>query len=626
MAGKQYSATISIGAVMAGSINSVFGGIENKLKGLGKTLSDLRKKQAMMSKYDGIKDKDSKAAKKLAEALREAGVNTDKLTDEQEKLAREIGDTEKQMAKLTRRMDAFKGVGGAWKQFAGTVAADSKRLVTGIGAIGAAVAGAAAGLTALTSGFVNWADDIADAAEGLGMSTEALQTWQFAASTVGVEAEKVGASFAKFGKTLSDGGDKVDETLGKLGLSAEKLKKLSLDDQLYVVAEAFKNYRGETAKSALAMALFGRSGYKLVGVLNKGRDGLREFNKLGKETGAILDDAANDAAGEAATAMETLGITMTGLRNIIAVQLAPSLGILAGRMGDLLSDNAPRIREWAAKLGTVIETQLVPAMVMFLDKLPDIVTQVGEAVTGIWQAVSAVKDFVGGWENLGYVMLGLNFLPTIIAVGQLGVALWGAGAAAWGVVAGFVAAKGGIVAIGTAIGATIGVMGGLVIAFGAILAAVWIFRDEIAFSVSRLAEAVVYKWDEIKTKGVEVWEGIKASTLGVIDDIQTKFGQMADWIIGKFTSVGDKIKGIWEGVKAWNPFASADAAPVGQAKTASIVPADAMPRAGNDVSQTNNVQVTVNAPGQDGRGIANALRSELQRKPLWDADGVLVPS
>ena len=393
MAIRNFAANLKIGAALSSSVGRVFGGLKTKIKDQEAVLKKLRAEFKAASKGSG----------EFAGAL--------------DKLQAEIGQAEAKLKKL--KAAAKFDIGASMKGIGSAFAGDMKRLGAAAGIAGAAILGTGAAIYSVTRGFVDWADDIGDTAEALEISTQALQTWQFAASTVGVNASAMSGSIAKFQKGLADGGKSVEEGLGALGVNMARLKKLKTEQQLEVIAEAFASYKGTIPKAALAMKLFGRSGYQLAGVLSKGEEGLRQFREEGLKMGAVLDDAAAAKAGEAATALDSFGMTLTGLRNIIAIEFVPSLKRLAERFTKLIRDNGPKIREWAARFGVLIETKVVPALVTFADKLPGIMTKLGEMAGKFWTGLNAVKDFLGGWDNLGAILLAANFAPTILALGGL---------------------------------------------------------------------------------------------------------------------------------------------------------------------------------------------------------------
>lgn len=618
--GKQFNATINIGARLGSTVHSVFGTTKKEVEALGASIKRLKAQQRDVGRLMGM-DANSAQAKKLAESLRQAGIDTNNLTGEQQRLASALAKSEGQMSRLVRTGAALDRVGSAMKNVGDTFTNDAMRLVKFGGLAVGAVTAVGAGIAKLTSDFANWADDIQDMAEALGISTEVLQTWQFAASTVGIDAEKMGTLIGKFEKNVEEGSTKVSEALAELGIEWEKLHAMDSATQLSTVAEAFKTYHGKVSKAALAQAIFGKGAVKLVGILNKGYDGLVDFNKLGKETGAIMDDEMNDAAGKAATSIETFGIVMTGLRNRIAVELVPALTTLVNTLGDLVRGHGEEIKQWAADFGQIIIERVVPALVSFLQNLPNIIQQVGEFATKFWDGLVAVKDFLGGWENLGIALVALNFAPTILAIGQLAYALYGLGAAwiagmgpvGW-VILGIIALTAATVAFVKHLDEIRDWFHGLPM-WGKSLVVIAGLMTGLAGWSALLA----ILWDDIK----QGWDALTWSVTNAVTVWKQNLEDFFAWFSSKWDAVSAAVGSTWEKLKNFFGAGSGDTA---KASPSSFVPPEAMPLPGGNRTTNNTVNVQVSAPGQDGAGIARQIRTALQSQPLYDADSVLVPA
>lgn len=612
MAGKNFAANLKIGAVMSASVGRVFGALKAKIKDQETTLKGLRA------------------------AYKDASKGTGEYAGRLDELKGKIKATEDELKRLQRaaKFDLGRSLKGVGSTFLG----DAKRLALGAGIMVGAVTAVGGAVFHVTKGFVDWADDIGDTAEALGISTQALQTWQFAAATVGVEGSKMSASIARFSKAVTDGGKASEEAFGKLGVNVQRLKKLSLDDQLKVTAEAFSRYKG-VDKVALSMKLFGKSGYQLAGVLSKGAKGFEEFKKLGMETGAVLDDDAAKAAGDAAAALDTFGITLTGLRNTIAVQFVPVLQRLVERFTGFVRREGPQIREWAQKFGQVIEDKVVPALGRFLDKLPGIIDQVGDVATKFWTGLTAVKDFLGGWDKLGYVLLAANFAPTILALGGVAKGLWGVATASW-------AATGPI-------GLVVAALAALGYAFYWVLTNQekvgqwfedWMGKDtfeafglglwEFQKDLEDIGEAIT-KWfnDTVEQSRrnreamAGFFNGLLENGKAAVEGIKLIFNEFFGWLEAQWNRVGEAIDRMWNRAKSLgdsikNLFSFSPASVQGPA----IAPPESMPARDTRTSMNNKVDIHVNTTATDGRAFGQQLRQELQRKPLFDMDGVLVPS
>lgn len=608
MAVKNFAANLKIGAAMSASVGRVFGALKVKIKEQETTLKGLRA------------------------AYKEAAKGSGEYAGRLDELKGKIKDAEAELKKLQKA--AKFDIGKAFKGIGNTFLSDAKRLAVGAGIVVGAAAAVGGAVFTVTKGFVDWADDIGDSAEALGISTQALQTWQFAAATVGVEGSKMTASIAKFSKAVTDGGNATDEAFGKLGINVKRLRKLSLDDQLKVTAEAFSRYKG-VDKVALSMKLFGKSGYQLAGILSKGAKGFDEFKKMGEETGAVLTDEAAKAAGDAAAALDTFGITMTGLRNTIAVQFVPVLQRLVEKFTGFIRAEGPQIRAWASKFATTIETNLVPALGKFIDQLPGIIDKVGEIASKFWSGLTAVKDFLGGWDNLGIALVALNFAPTVVAIGQMTAGVIAMTGATWAAVAPWLA-------IGAAIGAVYliltnkekvgawfeSMMGTENFdALGKKLYEVEQWFDGLAEAFTHDAERIGETWAKVGILADKFFRDMSDAAGLAVEKIKDVFAQLFGWLEAQWNRVGAAIDGMWNrakelGDKVKNFFSFSPAS----VQAPAITPPDQMPARDTRTSMNNKVDIHVSTAATDGRAFGQQLRQELQRKPLFDMDGALVPS
>ena len=588
MASKNYSANLKIGAVMSSSVGRVFGNVNKRIKEQEATL------------------------KKLRASYKEASKGTGEYAGKLDQLQKEIDQTE---AKLKRmRAAANFNLGSIGSAFTG----DLKRLAVGAGVAAGAITAVGASIYTVTKGFVDWADDIGDSAEALGMSTQALQTWQFAAATVGVAGQRVTASIAKFSKTVMEGGDATDEAFKKLGINGERFRKLGLDEQLEVFAEAFKDYKG-LDKTALAMRFMGRSGYQLAGVLSKGKKGLDDFRKAGEETGAVLDDEAAAAAGKAASALDMMGITMIGLRNTIAIQFVPALTRMVEKFTSFVRNNGPQIQAWATNFATLIETRVVPALGQMMDKLPGIVEGFASFATKAYNVADALQKVVGGWDNLGLILLTANFAPTILAVGKLTKALYGL-APAWvagmGPIAWAAAAVGGLYLAITSIvdpGGPLDILGKL---FPETM-------EKVRNAVKKAADYITGILDTITAKIESMFAAIdKLTGLGTRDLFFGGFGGAASTGKPDYSIPRTNYSGVLGVVPKGDrpPIPGLDSKTPAPSATKDDILQLLKPQSSN-----NTYNINVNAPGANGDDIAERIRRAFETKPLFDSNSALVP-
>lgn len=181
-------------------------------------------------------------------------------------------------------------------------------------AFGAAIGGVAvAGLTAFAyaaSQTVNALDEIGEAAQRIGVTTEALSGLQYAAQLSAVSAEELESGMIKLSKAAADGND----AFAAMGVSVTDahggLK--TADVLLGEVAAQFANYKDGAEKTALALEIFGKAGAKLIPLLNAGADGIAQMNAEAAQMGLIVGGDAAQAASDLNDNLDRMQAVVTG--------------------------------------------------------------------------------------------------------------------------------------------------------------------------------------------------------------------------------------------------------------------------------------------------------------------------
>ena len=207
---------------------------------------------------------------------------------------------------------------------------------------GAFIAGALS-ITAL-SAFVKTSIDAADAASksasAVGLAVEEYTALQYAAELAGVGGAELDAGLSKLNRTIdaaANGGAAQAETFDRLGISVQDASgKIKSGDQILAeVADKFQTLPNGVQKSAIAMELFGRSGAKLIPLLNGGADGLEELRKEAEALGLVI---STDMAAQSEVFNDNLtrlGKATTGAGNSIANDMLPSLVELSELLVDV---------------------------------------------------------------------------------------------------------------------------------------------------------------------------------------------------------------------------------------------------------------------------------------------------
>lgn len=207
------------------------------------------------------------------------------------------------------------------------------------GAVGtvAALAGIAYGLKKAADA----ADDLADSADQIGVTTDLLQNWRDVARPWGLDVEKADRALAKFNAQLDDarkGSGPAYEAFKRLGigLADENGTFKSLAQLLPEVASGIQKLGDRTAQAAMTADFFGEKAVKLVSALSDGgfAGALKKAAAVDQRDIAALGDLS-DALGEVWQGLKNIGMAAAG-KTVVTAQGV--MDLVRGR-GLLYSEN-----------------------------------------------------------------------------------------------------------------------------------------------------------------------------------------------------------------------------------------------------------------------------------------------
>lgn len=211
------------------------------------------------------------------------------------------------------------------------IQASSERAAKIVGAaIGATFSTAVLAIAKLTKDAINNADALRDSSIQLGISTETLSAYGYAATQTGTDIDELSKGLKILAKNAAEALDPKSSQAGlfkALGIDVKdaygNLKQF--DVLLPEVANKFKLLEDGTTKAALAQSLLGKSGVGLTEFLNQGAQGLEDFAEKAKDLGIIVSTQAAAAADEFKDKLGDLQQVMKGLGLSIAEGVLPQL-------------------------------------------------------------------------------------------------------------------------------------------------------------------------------------------------------------------------------------------------------------------------------------------------------------
>lgn len=299
-----------------------------------------------------------------------------------------------------------------------------KAFGAGLRSIGTRIFAAGAAVATPLVGAVKAFSDSGDALEKMsrrtGVSVEALSGLGFAAEQSGADLETLETGLRKMQKFLAAaarGSDGASEALGLLRLSIADLANLSPERQFKLIADRLAQINDPTLRAALALELFGKSGTRLLPLLE---DGARGIERLQEEARALGLTTSTDAAKKAALLHDTLNIlwrVVKKLTTTIGSALADAVIDLSNRMTRAIVAVTAWIRQNQSLIVTVAKVAAgAMAAGAALIAAGALISGVGAVFGWLATAVSGVGAVFGTLAGaLGALVTPIGLVVTAIA-------------------------------------------------------------------------------------------------------------------------------------------------------------------------------------------------------------------
>jgi len=277
----------------------------------------------------------------------------------------------------------------------------AKSVVGVIAKVGAAAVALGAGFVVATKKALEFADSIAKTADKVGLSTDALQKYRYAADLAGVSNGELDKAFDKLnksiGETISDGTGAAFDAFEQLGLSSDLMSgKLRGTEPVFLaVSDALAQVDDHSQRAALAADIFGRSGTKLINLMKNGRGDIKAAGDEFERFGGVIEEGtlrSSEKAIDAITRLTTL------MQSKLTKALADNAELIADFGGKLLQ-NLPILIEkmyrFAEAIGLV--SKRITLDTAFAN-LQDLQTQIDSALQGLNNAKGKAEKQIA--ENI----------------------------------------------------------------------------------------------------------------------------------------------------------------------------------------------------------------------------------
>lgn len=208
-------------------------------------------------------------------------------------------------------------------------------------AAGAAAAAVSVALGAVVLQGIETVAQQNDLAESIGITNRELTALSRAADLSGVSQDELSVAMKKLNKTIGDaqGGSKsASAALGALGLTADKLAQMPMDQRFNAIAQSISGLATQTERAAAVQDIMGKSAQSLLPMLQDGGKTIAQAARQTEQWGLALSelDVANIAAAD--DRMSDVSATISAMKRHLAAEFAPVITVISERLLDLTKD------------------------------------------------------------------------------------------------------------------------------------------------------------------------------------------------------------------------------------------------------------------------------------------------
>ena len=238
------------------------------------------------------------------------------------------------------------------------MAAFARRARIAATAAATALAGA---VVAMTRSTVSAANEINQLSQVANATPEVFQRWSAASATVGIEQEKLADILKdvndRVGDFLQTGGgpmaDFFENIAPRVGVTADQFARLSGPEALQLYVSSLERAGVSQQEMTFYLEAMASDATRLIPLLQNGGAEMTRLGAQAQALGAVLDADAIAAMRRSELALVSIGQVFTGVRNRIAVALAPTLEAAATAFVALASSTSPIAQAFDAVLANL---------------------------------------------------------------------------------------------------------------------------------------------------------------------------------------------------------------------------------------------------------------------------------
>ena len=280
-----------------------------------------------------------------------------------------------------------------------------------VGALIAVLVKAEKALIDMTKASAAAAKNLTLLSQTTNLSIESAQEWDYTLKRVGSSLEQAQGDLSQLQEKMRDaaqGTGEGAELFAELGLSVQDSTGHLKDTgtMLQEVTEALADMSDKSERNAVASALLGGTGEKLIPILNEGSDALGRYAQEAHEAGAVLDEQTVAALNRTADAMAKLDATTDAAKNQISGEFAPYLTEALEDVTDLVRNlgKAAKDSGIADVLGSMLTsvTSLLSTLGSMAEPVFDIITAGLMPIAMLMAAIADTADLINSIFHLDW--------------------------------------------------------------------------------------------------------------------------------------------------------------------------------------------------------------------------------
>lgn len=273
--------------------------------------------------------------------------------------------------------------------------------------ISAAFSAATAAVTLMVQQQRKAIDASSKLAQSLGGTVEGMDALARAGGRAGVATSELQAASQRLNQALGEAmlrGGRAKETLDRLGLSAEELSKMDVDQRFAAIANRMRDMNLSTQQAASELRSLGIRQSSVIVLMQQGGQAIEDSRKKLEAYGVTVSEIEASQVESMNDALDELGIISSGVGKRLTVELAPAVTMVAERFALMVED--------AGGVGNAVEVSVDRAIrsVGFLIDAGDGVRRVFQVIanTIVGMVATAQKHTLGMVRS---ILEGLDKIP-----------------------------------------------------------------------------------------------------------------------------------------------------------------------------------------------------------------------